>query len=354
MATIKTYPFPNSSILRLNSEKDQINVAPEYQRQGGVWNLEKKQLLIDSILNDYDIPKLYFHNLTEQQKIASNLCYDYSIIDGRQRIETIWEYIDGQFPLSEDFEYLVDPKVKAAGLTYTDLAKEYPKIKIRFDSYTLPVILVETDDIDLIEDMFSRLNEAVPLNSAEKRNSFGGPMAKTIRDLAAHDLFLNKVRFGNNRYQHREMAARLLWIEESLLTTNKIIDTKKWYLDKMVFDYRDQMKDPQKVYDSCVDTLDEMNMVFTKSDTLLTAQATMPIYFLIFKKAKEKGLLNNISRGKLLQFIEKLKENRTVAENDITKANFDYLEFDRLTQQGTSDASSIKERERILEEFLGI
>ncbi len=67
-----------------------------------------------------------------------------------------------------DFDYLADSKVKAGGLTYQDLATEYPKIKIRFDSYILPVILVETEDNDLIEEMFSRLNEAVPLNAAEK------------------------------------------------------------------------------------------------------------------------------------------------------------------------------------------
>ena len=189
MASIKTYPYPNSSILRLNSERELINISPEYQRQGGIWNLEKKQLLIDSILNDYDIPKLYFHSLTSQQKIDSNTDFDYAIIDGRQRIETIWGFIDGDFPLSEDFAYQADTKVNAAKLTYQDLAKEYPKIKIRFDSYTLPVTLVETEDIDLIEDMFSRLNEAVPLNGAEKRNSFGGPMAKTIREVASHIFF---------------------------------------------------------------------------------------------------------------------------------------------------------------------
>ena len=60
MNIIKTYPMQNSAILRLNSEKDEINISPEYQREGGVWTKEKKQLLIDSILNDYDIPKLYF------------------------------------------------------------------------------------------------------------------------------------------------------------------------------------------------------------------------------------------------------------------------------------------------------
>lgn len=354
MATIKTYPYPNSSILRLNSEKELINIEPEYQRQGGIWNLEKKQLLIDSILNDYDIPKLYFHILSAQQKIDSKLDFDYAIIDGRQRIEAIWEFIEGDFPLSDDFEYLLDPKVKATGLTYPDLAKEYPKLKIRFDSYTLPVILVETDDGDLIEDMFSRLNEAVPLNSSEKRNSYGGSMAVKIRELALHKLFTNQVRFGNNRYQHREISARLLWIEDSLVTNKKVIDTKKWYLDQMVIDYRENNKNPDPVYKSCVAVLDEMSKIFTAFDTLLRTQSSVPVYYLTFKTAIQNNSLVNITRGKLISFFDTLAENRQMAETDITKANYEYLEYDRMSQQGTTDASSIKERTRILSEFLGV
>jgi hypothetical protein len=98
-------------------------------------------------------------------------------------------------------------------LSYEDLGKEHPKIKIRFDSFVLPIIAVLTDDIDLIEDMFFRLNEAVPLNSAEKRNAFGGDMVAAIRELANNKFFTKKVKFKNTRYQHYEVAARFLLVE---------------------------------------------------------------------------------------------------------------------------------------------
>jgi hypothetical protein len=354
MATINTYPMNNSTILRLNSEKELINTDPEYQRQGGVWTKEKKQLLIDSILNDYDIPKLYFHKLTPTQKRDSGKDFDFAIIDGRQRIETIWEFIDGELELSEDFEYLADTTIQAANMTYLDLAKEYPKIKIRFDSYILPIILVETEDMDLIEDMFSRLNEAVPLNAAEKRNALGGPMAKTIRDIALHTLFSDRVKFGNSRYQHREIAARLLFMESTLTTNNKITDTKKPYLDKMVTDYRDQNLNTQSLETKTKSVLNEMVKVFSSSDNLLRAQSSIPVYYLVFRLGIEKGLTNLLTRNKFQDFYNTLDQNRKLAEADITKANFEYLEFDRLSQQGTNDASNIRERTRILGEFLGV
>ena len=354
MATIKTYPFQNSTILRINSEYDVINTDPEYQRKGGVWTTQKKQLLIDSILNDYDIPKLYFHYYNSEQKEENGGEFDYAIIDGRQRIEAIWDFINGDFPISEDFEYLADSSVNAKGLTYSDLASEYPKIKVRFDSYLLPVILVETDDIDLIEDMFSRLNEAVPLNAAEKRNALGGPMAAAIRELALHDFFTQKVKFNNNRYQHREVAARIIFLEHILSTAGKLADTKKPFLDRMVTDYKEPGKDPAALLNTTKSVLDEMTSVFGNNDDLLRSQSSVTVYYLTFKKAIEEDELSKVSRRGIIDFYEAIAENRKLAEQDITKSNYELLEYERMSQQGTNDAFSIKERTRILCEHLGI
>lgn len=354
MATIKTYPFQNSTILRINSDQDVINTNPDYQRKGGVWTLQKKQLLIDSILNDYDIPKLYFHNYNNQQKEENGEQYDYAIIDGRQRIEAILEFINGDFQIADDFEYLADPSVRAAGLTYSDLAIEYPKIKIRFDSYLLPIILIETEDLDLIEDMFSRLNEAVPLNAAEKRNALGGPMAAAIRDAALHELFTEKVKFSNNRYQHREVAARLIFLEYMLSNFNKLADTKKPYLDKMVIDYRDNNSDTHPILESTTNIFGLMTKVFGNKDDLLRSQSSITVYFLLFKKANEGNQLNLITRRGLMDFYQAIEYNRRISEQDITQSNYEYLEFERMSQQGTNDAYSIKERTRIMANFLGI
>lgn len=355
MATIKTYPFQNSTILRINSEIDVINTDPEYQRKGGVWTTQKKQLLIDSILNDYDIPKLYFHLYNSQQKLENGGRFDYSIIDGRQRIEAILEFINGDFTIGEDFEYLADTSVEAQGLTYSDLAIEYPKIKIRFDSYLLPIILVETEDIDLIEDMFSRLNEAVPLNAAEKRNALGGSMAAAIRELALHSFFTNKVRFNNNRYQHREVAARLLFLEYSLSKPErKLADTKKPFLDKMVVEYKEKNLDPTPLLAEAQLVLDEMNKVFGNNDDLLRAQSSMTVYYLTFKAAIMNGTLNKVTRKGLIEFYDSITDNRKIAEKDITNSNYELLEFERMSQQGTNDAFSIRERTRILSAHLGV
>ncbi|MDD5340455.1 MAG: DUF262 domain-containing protein [Candidatus ainarchaeum sp.] len=356
MSFIKTYPMPNSAILRINSYRDIIDTAPPYQRNGEIWTIEKKQLLIDSILNDYDIPKLYFNHLTKPQKNPKGGNYIYAIIDGRQRLEAIWAFINGDFALSEDFKYLKDSSIKAHGLTYFDLAKKYPSLKILLDSFTLPIVLVETDDTELIEDMFSRLNEAVPLNAAEKRNALGGPLAKLIRETADHPFFIKKVKFSNSRYQYREVSARLLFLEDCLLNYTRIFDTKKSYLDQFVLRYKknDSTKTPQSLHAQVCSVLDLMVPVFADKDDLIKAQSFIVILYLFFKEAQLQNKLDIINRNKIQDFVSAVTDNRRKAEESLEQANFDLLEFDRMSMQGTNDAASIKERLRILCNFFGI
>jgi hypothetical protein len=325
---------------------------PDYQRQGDIWSEEKRQLLIDSIINRYDIPKLYFHKL--DRKTAQKKAKDFAVIDGRQRLEAIFAFMDGEYALADDLDYLQDDSVAAGGLNYNDLAKKYPRIKQRFDSFNLPVVTVETDDLELVEDMFSRLNEAVPLNAAEKRNAIGGEMAQTITETSKHPFFVKKVRFGNKRYQHREVAVRLLFLE-SCVRTGKFVDTKKPFLDEFTRHHRTgKSKEVSSLKKAVTGILKEMVPVFVGKDILLASQAAIPIYFLLFREALALNAVSKLSRDKFLKFQAARQKNREIAASDITKAAFELLEYDRLSQQGTNDASSIKERLSIMREYCGL
>lgn len=356
MAYIDNHPLSQSTILKIYSEKEDIIVNPEYQRNGDIWSLEKRQLLIDSILNDYDIPKIYFHKLSPEARTKQGK--QYAIIDGRQRLETIWKYIDGEFPLADDFVYLKDPKIKAANQTYFDLAKNYPKLRINFDATSLPIIAISTDDLELIEDMFSRLNEAVPLNAAEKRNAIGGTMARIITKISTHKFFKDNVSFSNKRYQHKEGAAKFLYLTYRITLPppkNKIIDTKKFYLDNFVKEFKHgKEKQADKISKDVISVLEVMSKIFTNKDPLLKAQGTLPIYFLLLREYKLQNKLSKFSRNLLIEFRKKLEQNRIIAEDNIANAEFDLLQFDRMSQQGTNDANSIINRIEILRGYLNL
>lgn len=349
MSYLETTPLKNSTIMFLYSERPEINLGPSYQRMGSIWTIEKRQLLIDSILNDYDIPKIYFHALSNETYKKTGRRY--AVIDGRQRLETIWSFMDGDFRLAENFEYQRDTDIDLSTLNYAEIAHKYPKIKVKFDSFVLPVVAISTegDDLELIEDMFSRLNEAVPLNAAEKRNAIGGNLVQAIRDVSEHIFFTKKVKFSNRRFQHREIAARFLLIEENLLKDGRIIDTKKVYLDSFAEQYKsDHKRHVSEIKKSCINVLDAMSNILSDKDELLQAQGILSVYYLVFRNAIEFNELGKVTRKKLLNFKRKLEENREEAASEYTNASFDLLTFDRLNQQGTNDASNIKERYRIL------
>jgi hypothetical protein len=353
MPLMNIYDLRESSVLLTYSIRKQIQIDPDYQRMGDVWNLEKRQLLIDSLINGYDIPKIYFHKFPKF-KVEKGKEFKYAILDGRQRLQSIWSFINNEFPLADDFKLYEDNSVAAAKLTYGDIAKEYPELKLRFDARSLPIVCVETEDMDLIEEMFSRLNEAVPLNAAEKRNAFGGPMAKSIREVAAHQFFKSKVPYLDKRYQHREVAAKLLYLEYIYVNSKRIGNTKKVYLDRFVKFFKHKKPIRSFLLAKAVENiLGLMNEIFIAKDKLLKTQGMLVTFFLTFKFLKDEAWFNKKVTRKALEDFERLrKENRKMAENDLADAKYLLLEFDRLSLQGINDSVSIQFRMSILKNYL--
>jgi len=76
----------------------------------------------------------------------------------------------------------------------------------------------------MIEEMFSRLNEAAPLTAPEKRNAYGGPLPRLIRKLATKPFFTKNLPFRNKRYRHFDLATRFLLAEDK----KGVVDAKKY------------------------------------------------------------------------------------------------------------------------------
>ena len=332
-----------ASVWTLYRMSKKIQVDPEYQRQGEVWTMDKRQLLIDTLINRFDIPKIYLHKFAKP-KIVKGAKYDYAIVDGRQRLETMWSFIEGEMNLSDEFEYFHDTSVEASGMTYQDLATECPDLKTDFDNFQLNVITIETDDIDLIEEMFSRLNEAVPLTAAEKRNAWGGPVPKAMRDLSATPFFRKKLPFANKRYRHYDLALKFL------LTQNQqaVVDTKKAYLDHYVKEKENLPKTQSlPATTRAKKTVATMATVFADDDPLLRSVGMIILYFHVFRIAVDEGWADKITRQKFVNFNKSREANRLKAEADIASADYDLIEFDRYSQS-PNDSYAVKFRLKVL------
>lgn len=347
MTDFNVSPLRNSAVAYVARMRDQIEMDPIYQRQGEVWSREKQRLLIDSIINRFDIPKIYFHQHSAPISIDGRKVR-YSLVDGRQRLEAIWDFLDGRLALANDFVHIEDGSTDAAGLTFRQLEERQPDIAALFSASTLDIMCIQTDDIELIEEMFSRLNEAVPLNAAEKRNGKGGPLRAATRGVAEMDFFTEKLPFGNSRYRHFDIATKFLRFVDRGGPT----DTKKAQLDEFWERFR-QSNDTARVENlkgRVADVLEAMVDTFEDRDKLLASVGMISLYFLYFLQLDQEWA-SAPRRDALLQFETVRHLNRYDSEDDLTPPQRELLEFDRLSQS-PNDEGALKFRLNVLSSFL--
>ncbi|MEZ0481638.1 HNH endonuclease family protein [Planococcus sp. SSTMD024] len=219
---MRTIPMvkPISSIL---NRKAKINPKPQYQR-GPVWNTEKKQQLIDTILRGYDIPKFYLR--TTKGK------YEHEVTDGQQRLRAIWEFYENKFPVGD---YSTDlPEVgDLSGKYYKDLTGDEQD---RLLSFTLSITEIDKATENEVRELFLRLQEGISLNPAEKRNAMVGKMRDFIASIAENKVFL-KTNIENKRFEYDDWAAHVTCLELAGGPTNiKAIDLKKMYENNTSFE----------------------------------------------------------------------------------------------------------------------
>src|SRR5713226_5923360 len=149
------------------ARRPKIDMWPPYQRRGRLWSVTDKAYLIDSILNGFDVPKIYVADFTWGDSKLNEKRLPYAIIDGKQRFEAIFDFYDGKITLNDDFVYRETPSTKLAGLGYQDLVKNHAEIAEIFDTYNLSVMSVIASSVEPINELFVRLNRSKPLTGAE-------------------------------------------------------------------------------------------------------------------------------------------------------------------------------------------
>ena len=160
--TISSYPTdPTLETLHLRKERGEIEI-PKFQR-GWVWKHDQASQLVESFLLGLPVPGIFLYRERPSQH---NL-----VIDGQQRLRTIWGFFDGSLPDVPAF-YLrnVDPRWE--GKRYIDLS-ESDRIRFR-DAVLRATVIEQTDPEDdtSMYRVFERLNTGgTHLNPQEVRNS---------------------------------------------------------------------------------------------------------------------------------------------------------------------------------------
>lgn len=322
-------------------QESYIDFSPSYQRMSNIWKKEQKQLLIDSIINGFDIPKLYFHFLPQNK---NNTIYNYSVIDGKQRLEAILEFINDKFSLSDDFKYLdVEGSHKyldISGKKFSEIESIEPAIISRLLQYKLCVVFIDSDNPDTINETFIRLNSGINVNTAEKRNAIGGELAREMNLLyTSSEFFTKKIRLTNARYAHFDLALKLLMIELGYE------DLGRATVNKFVKENKDFDNNCRVALESVKTKLSRIITHFSDNDKLLSKKSLIVTFF---------SIMNSIDDQHLRPFLSYFEETRNNSMKEDNKSEQDALmiEFTRLLQQGADKKNSLEKRREIMEQYL--
>tara|TARA_X000000950_G_C13829016_1_gene625288 strand:- start:80 stop:1387 length:1308 start_codon:yes stop_codon:yes gene_type:complete len=182
---------------------------PPYQR-GLVWTDQQRKDLIDSIINGYDIPKIYFKKYTDDKKGER-----FHVIDGQQRIDAIVRFMNNEYSLDRDSDFSEDPSIEIAGKKYNDL---HSRVQDIINSFELNCVTCENYTEDDEKELFLRLQGGTSLSAPEKRRSLRGNVPQIISKLSNHKLF-TELNSKNNRslldredkrFWHEDIVAKVM------------------------------------------------------------------------------------------------------------------------------------------------
>lgn len=163
-----------------SSINNSINLEPQYQRRSR-WDYKKRSLLIESLLLNIPIPPIFLFEIEYGQ---------YEVVDGRQRLETLKDFLDNLFPLKNLTFW-----AELNGKRFKELPVVIQRGLLR-RTISATVLLAETtrpedSEIDIRMVLFNRLNTGgVQLNPQELRNAlYGGLFNNMLFELSRKDIF---------------------------------------------------------------------------------------------------------------------------------------------------------------------
>lgn len=217
----------SASVFQLKRKLDKtpplIKLDPDFQRFA-VWSPKQKSELIESILMGIPLPLIY---VKEDDKGV------YIIVDGRQRLTTLFQFISHEFPLQnltvlKDLNGAYFSETTKNGTKFDKYLTQLQQSKIEDCPLTLHVIKPPTQD-RVTFDLFDRVNRGgTRLNNQEMRNAiYQGSATKLLNKLVAFNSFKIATEHSikpdrmKDKYLVLRMVGFYLWRKKQLLSVKE-------------------------------------------------------------------------------------------------------------------------------------
>lgn len=125
---------------------EQLDLDPPYQRRS-VWTPKDRKFFLDTIFRSYPSPSIFLHKVLEDGKTI------YRVVDGKQRLETIFNFINNKITIGKEFG-----DIRLDGKKWKDVSDD-PDLARSFWDYVLPVEFINVDtSSNYVNEVFDRLN----------------------------------------------------------------------------------------------------------------------------------------------------------------------------------------------------
>lgn len=190
--------------------KGTISFTHPLQRPAGQWQQEDKSLLIDSLLT------LYCPDVFAIKEKAEN-GNTYSIIDGKQRLTSISEYLADKWEMTKQEEFCLE---STGNEVYNITGKKFSElpeaVQNEITGYTLGLKVFEIEEGDdeesIIEEIFYRLNNGKGMSKEHKalvRASH--EVQKFVHKMATeHKLFADIAKFSDGAIKKSDVQMTIL------------------------------------------------------------------------------------------------------------------------------------------------
>ena len=206
---------------------DRFRVNRRYQRKL-VWSVEEKQRLIDSIDKDLPIPLF----LVAELPGAENA---YELIDGMQRLNAIFAFLENEFPLNGeyfDLNALADTKLRldSGELTQREAVMDRTR-SVALANYSIALSVFRAPSSSSVDEVFRRINSGGRRLSRQELRQAGTTsriadlvrvISSTIRgDTSPGDIVplraMGRLSISNRELEYGVQVDDIFWVREGIL-----------------------------------------------------------------------------------------------------------------------------------------
>lgn len=321
------------SVKQLTSMAEKGSIEFEYaiQRSGGVWKPLQQSYLIHSLAQDYPIPPVYF--LGETKLVDGKEKPLRYILDGKQRITTMVDFVADKFSLHKD-----TPMVTIEGEHYfingctfseMDEAVQDMVLSRTILTYTLDSKSVTDEEI---EDLFFRMNNGSALTIQQKSKALMGvEWATKLNELGHHTLITDLAAFSASQLKN---DAHLTAILQTMMMMDSHFKDYKNVSQKVISEYGTTFKEDsahkEVLFNKVREGMNYLVNVFDKKEGVLLKKTHFPMTVMTALRAMQLEVQPDEFYSWANCFKEAIKPNQP----SVTYVPTTYVQY---TGTGTTD-----------------